>query len=248
MVDEEHAILLCRPDLLHMEHPYRKDPDADPVLEPLNQYLLERDEDDPKDRAFDNPHWYTSTSTNVSVLPDDFLLSVIPVFLIYNPARMVPAYIRASTEVTPTKAAAISTLLWTRKMYDWYVARDPRFAPESGRKPIVIDAVDLSNSAGLRTELANAMGVDPEKILTSWPVVPEEDVQKMDPLSVLMNQTLPMSTGLVLETAGAGDEGWEKWKAELGETVANVVKTAVDGEMPHWQFLKSKAWVPSNGH
>jgi len=246
MVDSEHAVFMCRPELLYLGHPYRKEDNTDPVREPLNLHLLEGDEDSLHDRISDNRQWYTSASTNHSALPDAFLLSVTPVFMIRDPMLMIPSFCRTIENIIPAKLA-ISTLLWTRRMYEWYVAKDPRFAPSSGKRPIVINSADFMTSKDMRDQIAVAMGLDPEKVVTSWPAMTEEEKKAESSTSVRMGQTLLSSTHLMAKKADVGDESWEKWKAEWGEEGANVLKQTVDQEMAHWAFLKSRSWVPSSG-
>jgi len=242
MVDSEHAVFICRPDLLHLEHPYRQ-LNNEAVCTPLNQHLEERDGNGVHETCNE---WYTSLSTNHSVLPDNLLLSVTPVFLIRNPILMIPSFCRTITpeEITPAKLA-VTTLLWSRRMYEWYVAKDPRFAVSTGERPLVINSADFMASSAGREQIAVAMGLDPKKVLSSWSAMTEEEKAAESKTSVRMGKTLQSSTHLMAEKAAVGDEGWERWKAEFGEEKASILKEVVDEETFHWEFLKSKAWVAS---
>jgi len=62
-------------------------------------------------------------TTSCLYLPDDFLLSLLPVILIRHPALSIPSFFRAQRDtglikLTSPAMRAMGNLAWTHKLYD----------------------------------------------------------------------------------------------------------------------------------
>jgi hypothetical protein len=166
---------------------------------------------------------------------------------------MLPSFARIAG-LHPEKLTS-ATLFWTRKMYDWYLATDPRFPqtptstpryqisnPNPTSKPIIIDSADFITSPPLRAQLARELGMDPDRVLSTWEAASDELKKSWHPVQEIMTRTLAGSTGFVTEKTNIDGEGFEKWTEEFGEDGAVLIQRLVEAEMEDWTYLSERKW------
>jgi hypothetical protein len=155
--------------------------------------------------------------TNPTSLPDEFLLSVQPIFQIRHPALMFPSMLRAQARVmedtnTQNPRLTISlTLRPSRDLYDWYVQNEDR----TGRKPRIIEADDIMNNPAAVRQLCLETGLDPDAVQYEW-----EERTVENPVMASFLTTINASKGIVqgLDSSNLDIEAEKvKWKKEFGE-------------------------------
>ncbi|KAM3421983.1 hypothetical protein BST61_g2360 [Cercospora zeina] len=187
---------------------------------------------------------------NETVLPDAYLLSWRPIFLIRHPIRVFESTLRNMTTVfkecadsitrnatDSSKAATIhsqSTFTFQRSLYNFYVSH--------GVRPIVIDADDLIvNTKAIAQKLAAQIGLDPEKLAYEWdPASPDEVKNRATHMRIMLT-TLDTSRGIVSDklgaTAGSPEEMMPAWVETFGEKKAQFLKEKVEKELPDYEYL-----------
>jgi hypothetical protein len=215
---KEHTVFLSSPNKL-VGLAYNDD-----QIEPL--LLQERDRP-------------TSPHTNPTSVPDRFLLSMQPIFIIRHPALMLPSYLRASKLIRPgaypnqPRSAMHMTLRYTRAMYDWYLGN-----AIEGRTPKVIDADDImTNPAALR-RLCIESGLDPDALQFEW-----EEVHDGRPKWKVFTARINASRGIIegLDARNLDIEAEKaKWVDEWGEDEAESLAKYVEDTMPDYDYLRSR--------
>ena len=196
----------------------------------------------------------THSSLNNTLLPDEFLQTWLPIFLIRHPALMFPSHFRTIRDAISIEAAhaegarsASMTLHWTRTLYDWYMQHPvkPRSGPESGSDwPVLLDADDILNDPNVIVRLCEIVGMDSTKLQFEWqPANKEELAQLRSDISRRMLSTLSSSAG-VLKDKSATDidisAEAKKWKEEFGQSDGEKVEGWVRAAMPDYEYLKAK--------
>jgi hypothetical protein len=175
--------------------------------------------------------------TNPTSLPDEFLLSVQPIFQIRHPALMFPSMIRAQARVmedtnTQNPRLTISlTLRPSRELYDWYVQNEDR----TGRKPCIIEADDIMNNPAAVRQLCLETGLDPDAVQYEW-----EERTVENPVMASFLNTINASKGIVkgLDSSNLDIEAEKvKWKKEFGEQTGEELAEYVYKAMPHYEYL-----------
>ncbi|EFE43823.1 hypothetical protein TRV_01397 [Trichophyton verrucosum HKI 0517] len=156
---------------------------------------------------------------NQTVLPDEFLKTWSPAFLIRHPALAFPSLYRALWELeTPAndeEADSLGehcmTLRWTRALYDWYS----------------------------RNLTATESYIDGR---ITWPIILDADDIMTDP-DVVVRFAEIMVQG---KTAGSIDIETEakKWCLEFGYRAGKRIERLVREAMPDYKFLKSRRLTP----
>lgn len=196
--------------------------------------------------------------TNPTLLPDRFLHSVSPIFLIRHPARFIRSYYRACAACHKGNGvrdlhdgfSINATLRWLRLLYDWYAhGNDATIAnghEESGRKspwPIVIESDDYLHEPQILHKLCAAAGLDPKHVRYQWDVTPVAERAKPNGrVDDIFHGALHDSSGLkVPETRDCDiDLGEERWKLveEFGEEVGATLADYVDSAMEDYWYLR----------
>ncbi|KAF2214286.1 hypothetical protein CERZMDRAFT_95563 [Cercospora zeae-maydis SCOH1-5] len=187
---------------------------------------------------------------NGTVLPDAYLLTWRPIFLIRHPIRVFESTLRNMTDVfnecadgitgnctETSKQATIhsqSTFTFQRSLYDFYVSH--------GVRPIVIDADDLIvNTKAITQKLALQIGLDPEKLAYYWDPASAEEVKNRETHMRIMLTTLDTSSGIVTDklgaTAGSPEEMMPAWAEAFGEKKAQYLREKVEKELPDYEYL-----------
>lgn len=185
---------------------------------------------------------------NETVLPDDFLLTWTPTFLIRHPALVFPSIYRTSLDLEgpeETKKAAEGmfrsemTWRWTRRLCEWYWFHDEErnrtriaTSSESAEQrhtqatacPIILDADDIILSPSVVTRYCSLVGLDASLCRFEWPAASAEEQESMSFIERRMKSSLLSSTGLIVQG-----------------------KTAKTAETPDLLETEKKAWKAEFG-
>lgn len=217
MFIKEHVVMLQRPDQLFGRF-YPND-----QVEILRLY--ERDAPN-------------STHTNPTILPDSLLLSLQPIFQIRHPMLMFPSLVRAQSKAlgpTPPrdmKSTAISTLRYSRELFDWYDKHEQAMTPQ------VVDADDIINDKNAIRQLCLSTGLNPDAVQYEW-----EPRVETDPIKAAFVSTVYASNGIIPSLSSRGldiEKEKEKWRAEFGEEDAEDLAKLVVDAMPDYDYLLSR--------
>lgn len=197
-------------------------------------------------RGVDNP---TRSPLNLTVLPDEFLKTWHPTFLIRHPALMVPSLFRTAMadmgehnietrrENGPFKAE--TTMKWIRTLYEFYVAQ----FPEGSQWPIILDADDIMKTPEIVAKYAPMVGLDPAKLRFSWEKVPEEKMKAMPKTMQVMLSHIS-ATSQIDHSKMAGnidiDAEAAKWRADFGEEMGRKIEKCVRDMMPDYLAMHAK--------
>ncbi|KAI1121457.1 hypothetical protein F5Y10DRAFT_256243 [Nemania abortiva] len=190
----------------------------------------------------------TRSSLNLTSLPDEFLKTWNPTFLIRHPALMLPSLYRTATkdiEVDGMRRARKepyeieATLKFVRALYDFYV----NYFGKNSQWPIVLDADDVIAYPELVKKYAALVGLDPDKLQFSWEKTSQEQLEKLRAAEKIMLGTINASTG-VDKTKMAGNidinTEAEKWRSDFGEEGGRKLERWVREAMPDYEYLHSR--------
>ncbi|KAM5457390.1 hypothetical protein MaudCBS49596_000585 [Microsporum audouinii] len=191
---------------------------------------------------------------NQTVLPDGFLKTWSPAFLIRHPALAFPSLYRAlyelerpaNEEEADSLGEHCMTLRWTRSLYDWYSRN--LTATESyidGRVtwPIILDADDIMTDPDVVVRFCEMMGMDPSQLCFSWTPATVNQKTQMDPFTKRYLSTLLASGGIVqgkTSTTIDLEKEAKKWRTEFGDRAGRRIERLVKEAMPDYKFLKSR--------
>ncbi|RYO89589.1 hypothetical protein DL764_008552 [Monosporascus ibericus] len=191
---------------------------------------------------------HSRSKLNLTSLPDVFLKTWNPTFLIRHPALTLPSYCRAvlsGLEMDGFKREnqdlqdSEVTLRWIRSLYDFYAAHFPEGSPW----PLVLDADDVMQSQELVARYAAMAGLDPEKLQFTWEKAPQEAIEKIPASQQRMLSSLLASNRVdTSKLAGNIDIAKEaiKWRSEFGEEAGAKLERLVRNAMPDYEYLRSK--------
>lgn len=196
----------------------------------------------------------TWSDQNFTVLPDEFLQTWLPTFLIRHPALAFPSYYRAVVKIEGNEGAAADhygsfkmiSIKGSRQLYDLYVQwrhKLPSSADKRDVWPIVLDADDVISSPDTMTLYCHMLNMDSEKLRFSWDALKQNELLQMAPSQQVMRSTLLQSTGVVRAKAQSAidiDEETEKWKTEFGAAAAQLIAKMVCEAMPDYEYLRAK--------
>ncbi|KAJ8119407.1 hypothetical protein ONZ43_g3633 [Nemania bipapillata] len=190
----------------------------------------------------------TRSPLNLTSLPDEFLKTWNPTFLIRHPALMLPSLFRTAkkdpelygkrrSKQEPYEVEA--TLKFVRALYAFYTD----YFGKDSQWPILLDADDVIASPELVKKYAGLVGLDPEKLRFSWEKASQEQLEKLRAAEKLMLGTINASTG-VDKGKIAGDidisAEAEKWRDEFGEEGGRKLERWVREAMPDYEYLRSR--------
>lgn len=195
------------------------------------------------------------TRTNPTFLPDDFLTSWLPIFLIRHPALVFESWYRAesragSVDLLDKSWAYITTFRYSRELYDWFVANDPNFMCREEKsagikhpsKPIVIDADDIIEEGSLN-KLCELCNMHAPFIRYEWEVTRPLEDGRHSPRCLSYMSGLWSSTSIDKSKTSRGINmatKYNQWKEEFGTAVADALHTLVENAMLDYSYLKSK--------
>lgn len=229
---KEHAMMLNNP-FIEAQHVHctTMDIPGEPRSLPVN--------------GFTNP---TRSPLNLTLLPDEFLKTWNPTFLIRHPAMMLPSLYRTCLEDfelngfrRPKSEPMVveTTMKWIRTLYDFY---DDYFA-ESSVWPIVLAADDIMTCPELVSKYAQLAGLDGDKIRLTWDTAGQETLDKLHHIEQRMLSSINASTKINTKKVAGKiniDDEVVKWKCEFGEEGAKNLEKWVREAMPDYTFLHSK--------
>lgn len=202
----------------------------------------------------------TYSSLNETLLPDEFLQTWLPTFLIRHPALAFPSRYRAFRDIVGSVEAAEAneaearldmTLHWTRKLYDWYTRHLSQSKSDSDGDvnwPLVLDADDVMTDPNMLVRFCEIVGMDPTRLRFTWAAATEEQLAQLpSDITRRMLSTLTASASIIKSKTSANlDIGTEakKWREEFGEVKGEWMEKLVRAAMPDYEFLKSKRLRP----
>ncbi|KAF4219341.1 hypothetical protein CNMCM8980_003072 [Aspergillus fumigatiaffinis] len=190
---------------------------------------------------------------NETLLPDNFLNTLKPTFLIRHPALAFPSYYRAArkadgdqylhSEQGKRMCQNIMTLRWSRQLYRFYArqfnATDNSVEIES-EWPLVLDADDIMTKPAVVTRFCGILGLDTTQLRYEW----DTDERKRRPGIMAFRSTIDRSTGIDASKASGGrvdlDESARRWREEFGEGPGKMIEMYVREAMADYEFLKER--------
>jgi hypothetical protein len=203
----------------------------------------------------------TRSETNRTSLPDEYLKTWMPTFLIRHPALVYPSLFRVLRNVMPDENPddgaykGEMTMTWQRSLYDFYAQHFASQKPNGSsnetdgiRWPIVLDADDIMTRPDMVVKYAKLVGLDHTKLQFEWESIPEEALKKMDIPEREFRSTINSSTGIRQDKV-AGDnldisEHAAKWREEFGEHASGYLEQWVRDAMPDYEYMKSQRLRP----
>jgi hypothetical protein len=199
----------------------------------------------------------THSKLNKTILPDEFLESWLPTFLIRHPALVFPSNYRTYVDNNgkenvkeDEKLLTLEmTMYWTRTLYDWYTHHlyTSEHVSTEVSWPIILDADDIMLEPEVVLKYAKIVGLDPEKLRFEWNAKSKKDLDKMWNVERRMLSTISNSTGIVEGKTSMGlvvEEEVRKWKTEFGEEEGGKIERWVMEAMPDYEYLKAKRLKP----
>ncbi|KAL4782806.1 hypothetical protein BJX76DRAFT_349125 [Aspergillus varians] len=194
-----------------------------------------------------------SSYYNETFLPDNFLSTLKPTFLIRHPALAVPSYYRAARKADGDQyllsdqgqrmCRNVVTVRWSRQLYGFYAER--LNAAETERRteiawPLVSDADDIMTKPAVVTRFCEILGLDTTRLRFQW----DKDEQKQRPEILAYRSTIDGSTGIDARKAYGEsidlDESARQWKEEFGEGPGGMIKKHVREAKADYEVLKEK--------
>ncbi|KAI1299012.1 hypothetical protein F5Y03DRAFT_366539 [Xylaria venustula] len=212
------------------------------------EYMYGTAPEDPKPiaaRGFDQA---TRSSLNRTTLPDEFLKTWHPTFLIRHPGLMLPSLYRTAQKDVELYGAKRSnkepfeveaTMKFARSLYEFY----SNYFGEDSQWPIVLDADDVIAHPEIVKKYAGLVGLDPEKLRFSWEKTSQEKIDQMQSAVKVMLSTINASTGVDKGKIAGNldiDAEAEKWRAEFGDEGGNKLERWVRAAMPDYEYLRAR--------
>lgn len=177
------------------------------------------------------------------MLPDEMMLSWIPVFLIRNPILIGPSWIRAemrvkTVNVEHVKRVSQLSLAFPRAICEWY-----KSLPADKRiEPVVIDADDLVENDRAINEVCRRCNMDEKSVIYQWDTKeagPDVDEHHKSYIQGLWNSKgvdkSKSSKGLTL------DGQYEGWCEEFGTEIADELRKYAEDNLESYLYFKGLA-------
>ncbi|EAS35829.3 uncharacterized protein CIMG_01183 [Coccidioides immitis RS] len=238
------------------------------LLEPVHQFKFHYGEDSVTEGPWtlDVHESYgtnlTRSEGNITLLPDEFLDTWNPIFLIRHPALMFPSFYRAMVDVHKMDDREVDDDMWVdmnilmslycpRTTYDWYAKRRGKAGDSEDQRdvcPIVVDADDVINHPEVVLKLSDKIGLDRDSLRFTWEAKIIKEDGEINLKSQRMLSTLAASQAVLKDKAAGNidiDVEAKKWREEFGEKVAENLNRLVRSSMPDYEYLKDKRMRPS---
>lgn len=206
------------------------------------------------------------STLNKTVLPDEFLLSFMPTFLVRHPALAFPSFIRPYTSIIGmftegeealdlvVEVEPFMTFQWIRTMFQFFTENASSNSSNGSTKaahdhhPLVLDADDVLDSPEIVLDYAKLIGLDPEKLTLSWSPATEQLIARIsqDRWSGFVS-TIVRSSGILKgKSAQILDLEVEtkKWTVEFGETFGEKLVGWVKAAMNDYEFFRERRLRP----
>ncbi|KAI2639977.1 hypothetical protein GGS21DRAFT_390077 [Xylaria nigripes] len=190
----------------------------------------------------------THSTLNLTCLPDEFLKTWYPTFLIRHPAMVMPSIYRNAQTGMQTNGMGRAryepydieaSMKFVRSMHDFYLEH---FGKNS-QWPLVLDADDIMTSPELVIKYAGLVELDADKLRFSWEKASKAYEEKLYPAERIMLGFLNGSTG-VDKSKVAGkiniDAEAAKWRSEFGDEGGRKLERWVREAMPDYEYLYSR--------
>ncbi|PKX89968.1 uncharacterized protein P174DRAFT_424173 [Aspergillus novofumigatus IBT 16806] len=213
----------------------------------------------PSSHSIHGSHSTTDLGLNDTLLPDDILETLSPVFLIRHPALAFPCLLRAYRDLHGVEASrskhgdlefnTVMTLRWTRRLYERYVLTREgcRYYVDNASmdRPIILDADDVITNPEVLVRFCKLVGLDASRLRFTWESIKPEVVFATDELRIKqrMWSTLLTSEGILSGKTSHGldmDRETRRWKDEFGESDASKLEHRVRAAMEDYDYLKAR--------
>lgn len=198
---------------------------------------------------------------NPTVLPDRFLNTVAPIFIIRHPAKQVGSYFKASKvhegSMDSSEFEIATTFKFSRLLFDYFknlyrIEKNSR--GDVLQWPIVVDGDDLINDTeGLAKRVCAVTHLDPNGVIYEW----EKGGEPKDVFEAVFLGTLNKSSGVVKTEVSRLVLNFEilslrckqtpekpsitreakKWEAEWGLNVAHDLVQIANRAMADYEYL-----------
>lgn len=190
---------------------------------------------------------------NETLYPDDFLLTLAPMFLVRHPALAFESFYRNWTELQSTVGGeaevqknimeSLVSIRPVRNLYDFYKRH---FEAEGDSMwPVVIDANDIIQNPEVLKEYCETIGLEPSRIVSEWEAydVPGHEDFFMSEAMKQMLTTVAGSNGIVKDKAPTDiniDIEAKVWRNKYGEEAGETIERWVRDAMPDYEYLRSR--------
>lgn len=188
---------------------------------------------------------------NPTCLPNSVWDEITPIFVTRNPIFSVPSNMSVFKKTHAVIQPKAINKLWG-KITDMRFQRQlfERMKTKLGRTPIVIDGDDtVWRTQQLGDALSRALNIDPGHFSVVWDPVPE-DKRSKSPLLNYFLKTINDSKGVEPPSPAPPtpdiDEAYKEWVDEFGEEWADDLKSTVERNLPHYEYLRQFNIVPSD--
>ncbi|OCK87876.1 uncharacterized protein K441DRAFT_670004 [Cenococcum geophilum 1.58] len=191
-------------------------------------------------------HGALRTSLNNTLLPDEFLKSWRPTFVIRHPALVFPSYCRvldaadSSEDEMVREGALVNTYHWTRSLYDCY---KNAFAIDG----IILDAEDIISKPEVLFHYCEKVGIDSSKLRFTWDAKSTIEELAQNKVRDLQHRpfmaTMDASSGILQDKAPSHidiDLEAKKWREEFGERAGAKLEEWVRAAIPDYEYLSSR--------
>lgn len=190
--------------------------------------------------------------TNPTLLPDSFMLSIVPIFVIRHPVLQNESWYRAVSRCAPVDlenpwSRAMGSIHFCRQLLEWYEANVPSDVEVDSPKrpgpfaPIVLHADDILDNRPLIEDLCRRCNFDPAKVLYEWDQTkPKEDLNDMGKSFL---KDIHESTGVDKSKSSKGvniDAKYDEWKEKWGPDVADLLKSNAEDAMDDYEYMKAR--------
>ncbi|MCJ1305305.1 hypothetical protein MMC08_008119 [Hypocenomyce scalaris] len=200
----------------------------------------------------------THSTLNETVLPDEFLKTWLPTFLIRHPALVFPSIYRTCVDLEGPEVAKTEfrqhalemTMHWSRTLYDWYTRQLNASESSSDSDvtwPIILDADDVMVEPEVVLRYSTIVGMDPTKLKFSWAPASKEELDKMRGFERRMRSTISASAGIVEGKTSTNldiDEEAKKWRVEFGVEEGEKIEKWVRAAMSDYEYMKARRLRP----
>lgn len=189
-------------------------------------------------------------ANNTTPLPDGYLATWHPTFLIRHPALAFPSYLKQVGNGGFLKTNPQMTLRYTRKLYEFYCEHFGKSTTQptssedvratSGQWPLVLSADDVIAQPAVLVRWCDISGLDSSKVLYEWKETSEEEKKKMHAVQVKMTESLQGSTGVLKDKLSDGvviEQERVKWLEQFGEEAAVWLERCVRDAMEDYEWL-----------
>jgi hypothetical protein len=202
----------------------------------------------PESQDISQPH---ISHMNPTKLPDAWMRSWIPIFLIRHPALVFESWYRreqdASVDVQDWKFAIFTSFGMLRSIFDYYLLSHSPDTRESSSlqlhpKPFVLDASNLLKGDPALEALCELTGMNKEDLLFEWEPKSEDNTPACSSRHQRFLETLWNSSGIEATRLTSRVDLAEKrkeWDSLFGPEVASALACRVDQAMPDYRYLSS---------